>query len=240
MKVRVLLATSLAAASFAAGAQEITLKVAHFLPAVAPAQQKVLQPWCDALQKDSGGRIACQLYPSMQLGGTPPQLVDQVKNGVADIVWTAPGYSAGRFPIIEAMELPFVVTDASSGSRAAWAFYEQHAQKEFDAFKVLAVHVDGGMALHTSKREIQGLADIGGLKLRASGRMPARTLAALAGSPVAMPPAQMTEAISKGVVDGAMGAWELVAPTKQPGKPTEARLGRLSGQSIQPDTAYLS
>ncbi|WP_207807028.1 TRAP transporter substrate-binding protein [Parazoarcus communis] len=214
MNIRMLIAASLTAMSFQAAAQTVTLKVAHFLPAVAPAQQKVLQPWCDALNKESRGRIACQIYPSMQLGGTPPQLVDQVRNGVADVVWTAPGYSAGRFPVIEALELPFVVTDAHTGSLAAWSFYEQHAQKEFDAFKVLAVHVDGGMALHTSKRNIQGMSDITGLKLRASGRMAAKTLAALGGSPVAMPPAQMTEAISKGVVDGAMGAWELVSPTK--------------------------
>ncbi|MBI3145272.1 MAG: TRAP transporter substrate-binding protein DctP, partial [Pseudogulbenkiania sp.] len=104
---------------------------------------------------------------------------------------------------------------------------------EFDAFKVLAFHVDGGMAIHTSNREVKGLADFASLKLRASGRMAAKTLTALGGSPVAMPPAQMTEAIAKGVVDGALGSWELVTPTKldevshfhtepMPGKPYPA------------------
>lgn len=209
-----MLTAVLGAVSLSAAAQEVTLKVAHFLPSVAPAQQKVLQPWCEALRADSGGRIACQFFPAMQLGGTPAQLADQVKNGVADVVWTAPGYSAGRFPLIEAMELPFVVADATSGSRAAWAYYEQHAKAEFDAYKVLALHVDGGVALHTAKREINAAGDVAGLKLRAPTRMASRTLAALGGQPVAMPPAQVTEAISKGVVDGAMGAWEVVLPTK--------------------------
>ena len=122
-----------AAISLPALAQDVTLKVAHFLPAGVPAQQRVLQPWCEDVKKDSNGRIACQFYPAMQLGGTPAQLVDQVKNGVADIVWTAPGYSTGRFPAIEAFELPFLVSDATSGSRAVWKFYQQYAQKEFAA-----------------------------------------------------------------------------------------------------------
>ncbi|RJF96576.1 C4-dicarboxylate transporter [Noviherbaspirillum cavernae] len=195
-------------------AQEFTIKVAHFLPPAAPAQVRVLQPWCDALKKDSGSRIACQIYPAMQLGGTPAQLVDQVRNGVADVVWTAPGYSTGRFPLIEAFELPFMISDASSGSRAAWKFYQQHAQQEFSAFKMLALHVDGGQAVHTAKKEVKSVADWKGQKLRSSTRLGAKTLIALGATPVAMPPAQVTEAISKGVVDGAMGAWEVVLPTK--------------------------
>ena len=203
-----------ATASQPAAAQEVTLKVAHFLPAGVPTQQKVLQPFCETLKKDSNGRIACQFYPAMQLGGTPAQLVDQVKNGVADIVWTAPGYSTGRFPIIEAFELPFLVADASSGSRAVWKFYQQYAQAEFAAYKVLAFHVDGGQAAHTGSREVKALADWKGLKLRASTRLGAKTLTALGATPVGMPPSQLTESISKGVVDGALGAWELVVPLK--------------------------
>uniref|UniRef100_UPI00333FE812 TRAP transporter substrate-binding protein n=1 Tax=Castellaniella defragrans TaxID=75697 RepID=UPI00333FE812 len=206
-------ALSLAAAA-PVSASEVTLKIAHFLPAGTPAQQKVLEPWCAELGQASGGRIACQFYPAMQLGGTPGQLVDQALHGVADIVWTAPGYSAGRFPVTEAIELPFVVRDARSGSRAAWNFYQQHARGEFSKYHVLAMHVDGGVALHTANRPIARLEDIKGLKLRTPTRMASRTLSALGGEPVSMPPGQVTEAISKGVVDGAMGAWEVVLPTR--------------------------
>lgn len=214
MNIKTLLLTGAVVASLPALAEDITLKVAHFLPAGVPTQQKVLQPWCDALKKDSAGRIGCQFFPAMQLGGTPAQLVDQVKNGIADVVWTAPGYSTGRFPAIEAFELPFMVSDATSGSRAVWKYYQQHAQKEFAAYKVLAFQVDGGQAVNTAKREVKTLGDWQGLKLRSSTRLGAKTLAALGGSPVAMPPAQVTEAIAKGVVDGALGAWEMVVPTK--------------------------
>ena len=202
------------AVSLPAMAQEVTFKIAHFLPSAAPTQQKVLQPWCDEMKQASSGRIACQFYPAMQLGGTPAQLVDQVKNGVADVVWTGPGYSAGRFPAIEAFELPFMVTDSTSSSKALWKYYQQNAQQEFAAYKVLAFHTDGGQAVHTAAKPVVGLTGFSGLKLRSSTRVGAKTLTALGASPVAMPPAQVTEAIAKGVVDGSLGAWELVYPTK--------------------------
>ena len=214
MNVKSLIAATLLIAAPSAFAQNVTLKIAHFLPSTAPTQQRVLQPWCDEMKSESKGRISCVFFPAMQLGGTPSQLVEQVRNGIADVVWTAPGYSAGRFPAIEAFELPFMISDATSGSRAVWKFYEQHAQDEFSAYKVLAFHVDGGQAINTSGKEVTKMNDMSGLKIRASTRLGAKTLAALGSAPVAMPPAQVTEAISKGVVDGSLGAWELVFPTK--------------------------
>ena len=66
-------------------AQEVTLKVHFFLPATSYANTLFITPWCDKIAKESGGKLKCQIYPAMQLGGTPPQLVDQVKDGVADV-----------------------------------------------------------------------------------------------------------------------------------------------------------
>lgn len=198
----------------AARAADVTLRIEHLMAPIAPLQKKVLEPWCRQLADDSRGRIACEIYPAMQLGGTPAQLADLTKNGVIDIAWTVPGYTAGRFPVLEAMELPFVVKDAVSGSRAAWEFYRAHAQKELDAYKVLAISMDGGMALHTSSKKIASPDDIKGLKLRASGRMMAKTLSALGANTVAMPTPQITDAVSKGVIDGLLGAWELIIPFK--------------------------
>jgi TRAP-type C4-dicarboxylate transport system substrate-binding protein len=198
----------------ARAADEVVLKFAHFLPPVAPAHAQVIQPWCDKVAAESANRIKCQIFPSMQLGGTPSQLVDQVRNGVADIVWTAPGYSAGRFPAIEALELPFMVANALDGSRMAWEYYNEHAKDEFAAYKVLAVHLDGGAAIHTAATNVNALADIKGLKLRTSTRLAAKTLASLGGVPVSMPPSQVADAIAKGVVDGGLLPWELMRPTK--------------------------
>lgn len=196
-------------------ADSVTLKIAHFLPATSNVQLNVLEPWCKTLSDESQGRIKCQIYPSMQLGGTPAQLVDQVRNGVADIIWTAPGYSPGRFPKTEVIELPGMIPlGGVAGSRVIWDFYQQQLQDEYRDFKVLAMHADGGMNLHTRDRNIQSLNDFQGLKLRAPNRTISNILSALGAVPVAMPPAQTTEAISKGVVDGASAVWENVVPTK--------------------------
>ena len=107
-----------AALAFAgsAAAQEITLKVSHFWPPAAMPPSKFLVPWCDKIAAESGNRMKCQIFPAMQLGGTPPQLFDQARDGIADIVWTLPGYTAGRFPIMEVFELPFMTYSAESAS----------------------------------------------------------------------------------------------------------------------------
>lgn len=209
---------ALCAALFGAAsaqAETITLKVAHFLPSTSNAQANIIEPWCEQLRQESADRLKCQLYPSMQLGGTPAKLADMVRNGVADIVWTAPAYSAGKFPRVEALELPFVLPmGGKAGNAIIWDFYERYARDDFKGYKVLVVHGDGGMSLHTRGKPVRSLADLAGLKLRASSRTAAKTVESLGATPVSMPPAQMTEAISKGVVDGALAAWEVVPATK--------------------------
>ncbi|MBW7862494.1 MAG: TRAP transporter substrate-binding protein [Rhodocyclaceae bacterium] len=216
MKIRYwFLALMLPFTLLTAQAQDVTLKVSHFLPPGSNIQQGVLEPWCAKIAKESNGRLKCQLYPAMQLGGTPAQLVDQVKNGVADIVWTSPAFSTGRFPRIEAVELPFVMpADGLPASRAIWDFYEQHAREDFADYKVLAIHSGGCIVMDTANRPMLTLADFAGEKLRSGSRMASRLLIALGGTPVNMPPPQITDAVTKGVVDGAMAAWELVPSVK--------------------------
>ena len=114
------MAVSFAAAvvvgAHSAQAQEVVLKIHHFLPPQATIQTQFFTPWCEKLGKESGGRIKCQIYPAMQLGGTPPQLFDQARDGVADIVWSLPTYQAGRFVKSEVFELPFMAKSAESAS----------------------------------------------------------------------------------------------------------------------------
>src|SRR3546814_7509797 len=90
-----------------------------------------VEPWARKGEAESDWRIKIEIYPSMQLGGKPPALYDQVRDGVVDIVWTLPGYTAGRFPIIEVFELPFMAASAEATSQAAHEFYLKHAVGEF-------------------------------------------------------------------------------------------------------------
>ena len=209
-----LLFAALAGFAVTAGAQEVTLKIHHLLPPPSTAHAKFIVPWCDKLTKESAGKLKCQIYPAMQLGGTPPQLYDQAKDGVADIVWTLPGYTANRFPIIEAFELPFMLTNAEATSRALWDYVQQNAKAEFKDVHALAFHTHGPGYFHMREKQIKTLADLKGLKVRAPTRLTNKLIAAMGATPVGMPVPQVPEALNKGVIDGAVIPWEVVPAVK--------------------------
>src|SRR5450755_1164920 len=134
-------ALGLAGGISAAHAHEVVLKIHQCLPPQATVQALVFNPWCEKIGKESNGKMKCQIYPSMQLGGTPPQLFDQAKDGVADIVWTLPGYQSGRFLVSEVFELPFMVKSSEKGSRALWYYATTYARDEFKGVKPIAFHL---------------------------------------------------------------------------------------------------
>ena len=211
---KTLVAASVAAVACAVQAQEVTLKVHHFLSPTTFIQVGVFEPWCAKLGKESNNRIKCQIYPAMQLGGTPPQLFDQARDGVADVIWTVLGYSANRFPMSEVFELPFTMTNAEATSRAAWEFTQTYAQHEFKDVKVLAVHVHGPGYLFTTKKQMKSMEDFKGMKFRAPTRLTNKMLAAMGATPVGMPVPAVPEALSKGVIEGAVIPYQVVPSIK--------------------------
>ena len=212
--VKLAVAAFLIASALPASAQDVTLKVHHFWPPGAMPPSTLLVPWCEKIAKDSNNRLKCQIFPAMQLGGTPPQLIDQAKDGVADIVWTLPGYTAGRFPIMEVFELPFMSASAEATSQAAWDYYTKYAQKEFPGLKILVVNVHDNGYVHGREKQIKTMADFKGLKFRAPSRQTNKMLAALGATPVAMPLPALADALSKGVVDGYLLPWEVIPSIK--------------------------
>jgi TRAP-type C4-dicarboxylate transport system substrate-binding protein len=211
-----------------ARAQEVVLKLHHFLPPQATIQAQVFNPWCDTIGRESGGRIKCQIYPAMQLGGTPPQLFDQARDGVADIVWTIPTYQAGRFIKSEVFELPFMARNAESGSPALWDYVQKNSLDEFKGVKLLAMHLHDGSLLHFTNKRVTNLDELKGLKVRAPTRIGTKFLSAIGAVPVQMPVPQVTESLSKGVIDGAMVPWE-VAPALKLQEVTKYHLDTAAG-----------
>jgi TRAP-type C4-dicarboxylate transport system substrate-binding protein len=197
-----------------AAAQDITLKIHHFLPAGAIQQAKMIQPWCDRIGKESNQRLKCQIFPMMQLGGTPAQLIDQVRDGVVDIVFVLPGYTAGRFPAMEVFELPFMNTSAESASKAAWEFFLKYGQKEFSGIKPLAFATHDHGVIHTRNKPIRNVDDLKGLKLRAPTRFTNKLLTTFGASAVGMPVNSVGDAINKGVIDGFLLPWEVMPGLK--------------------------
>lgn len=201
-------------AAHAQGENVVTLRLHHFLPPSSNAQVKLIEPWCAKIGAESAGRLKCQIYPAMQMGGTPAQLFDQAKDGVADIVWAVPGYQAGRFLVSEVFELPFMGISGEKSSRALWAYATKNATDEYRGIRPLMFHVIAGMALHTTKKQIRTMADFNGMKLRAPTRLATRMVTAFGGTPVPMPMPQVSESLAKGVIDGAMMPWEVVPAIK--------------------------
>ncbi len=191
--------------------QEVVLKVHHFLSPKATQQRLLLQPWCDKLAKDSNDKLKCQIYPAMQLGGSPPQLYDQARDGVADVIFTLAGYSSNRFPRLEVFDLPFMMTNAEATSLAAWDYYENFDKDEFADTHLLSLNVHGPGNIYTVSKKVATLADLKGLKLRAPTRQTNKMLAMMGATPVGMPVPAVPDAISKGVIDGAIVPYE-VAP----------------------------
>ena len=201
--------------TLAAQAQTVVLKVHHFLPGTSNVHVNLIQAWCDKVSRESQDRLKCQIYPSMQLGGTPPQLFDQARDAVADIVWTLPTYSAGRFTKSEVFELPFFTRSGKGSSQAFWHYVQAHAQDEYKGVKPLWLHTNDGSSFHLgSAKGLRTLEELKGMKIRAATRLNARMLAALGATPVQMPLPSVPDALGKGVIDGAMVPWEGVPAAK--------------------------
>lgn len=199
-----------------AAAQEVTLKLHQFLPAQANVPKLVLDVWAANVEKDSGGRIKVDSYPSMQLGGRPPELMDQAIDGVADIVWTVVGYTPGRFPSTEVFELPFMMTDARATSRAYWEMFDKHwKDTEFKDVHILGTWVHGPGMIHT-KDPVNSPADMQGMKIRGGSRSVNALLTKLGATPVGMPVPAVSEGLSKGVIDGTTIPWEVTSALKVP------------------------
>jgi TRAP-type C4-dicarboxylate transport system substrate-binding protein len=198
-----------ASASFA---QDITLRMHQFLPPQANVPKQILFPWAERVEKASDGRIKVEIFSAMALGGTPPQLIDQVRDGVVDIAWTLPGYSPGRFPRTEVFELPFMMTNAEAASRAYWDLFDDEMKDaDFKDFHILGAWVHGPGVIHAKGDGVRSLADMKGKKLRGPTRVINDLLKEAGATPVGMPVPAIPEALSKGVIDGAVIPWE-VAP----------------------------
>ena len=190
-------------------AQEVTLRLHQFLPPPAPVPKLILKPWAEQVEKASDGRIKIEHFDAMSLGGRPPELMDQARDGVVDLSMTVVGYTPGRFPSTEVFELPFMMTNPVSTAAAFWEMVETDWQAtEYKDVKVLGAWVHGPGVLH-SKDGITKLEDMQGVTMRGPTRIINNLLSELGAEPVGMPLPAIPEALSKGVVKGTVIPWEV-------------------------------
>ncbi len=197
-----------------ASAQEVVLKFSTFMAPQSAVWLDMHEGWMKKVEEASKGRIKFERYPAMQLGGTPAQLYDQVKDGVADVTWTLPGTTAGRFPRVEVFELPFMMSNAEATSKAYWDYVQTYAKDEFKDVHLLAVNVHGPGMFHSATKPIKSINDLKGMKIRGPTRQITKLLASLGATPVGMPLPGIPDALSKGVIDAAVIPWEVVPSVK--------------------------
>src|SRR5690242_8033982 len=121
------LAAALAVLGPAVHAQDkdILLKVSLWVPPAHPLVP-ASQAWTADITKASNGTIKSTVYSSEQLGKAFDHY-DMARDGIADLAYVNPGYQPGRFPIIAAGELPFLMADAKGGSAALDSWYRKYA-----------------------------------------------------------------------------------------------------------------
>jgi TRAP-type C4-dicarboxylate transport system substrate-binding protein len=205
-------AAALAAAFVFPVSAQTVLKVHSFSSPQAPDQALHLFPWAEKVSKASGGKLKVEVYPSMQLGGKPADLPQQLDDGVVDAIFHLPGFSPGRFPGMEGTELPFTNVGVSAGQSPAvfeWA-NRWLKDSEFKGIRILAIHTTDASVLHTRERPIRSLEDFKGVKLRVPGRFVGEAAKALGATPVGIPLPGVYEALARGQVDGMFINWAII------------------------------
>ena len=199
----------------AAAAQEHVFKLHHFLSETSPSHAEVIAPWAERVEAASGGKVAIEIYPSMTLGGRPPELVGQARDGVVDLIWVVNGYTPGLFPRTEVFELPGVyVNEPSATNLAMRDMFEDALAQEYAGLEVMFLHVHNGNGLQMVDREVRAPEDLAGLSLRTPSRTGAWVIEALGAVPVAMPVPDLPQALARKVVDGALIPWEISGPLR--------------------------
>jgi TRAP-type C4-dicarboxylate transport system substrate-binding protein len=176
----------------------IELTYSNFFPA--PHKNAVLSvEWGKEIEKRTNGRVKVTVFPGGTL--TPAaQCYDGVVKGLSDIGMSVMGYTRGRFPLTEVIDLPLGYKNGLEATRLINIYYKKFKPKEFSDVKVMYLHAHGPGLLHT-KKPVEKLEDLKGLKISCHG-LSSKIVAALGGVPVAMPMPERYDAIQKGVADG--------------------------------------
>ena len=203
----VLLAAAPIALASLAQAQDktIELKLAHWVPASHPLH-KGFEEWAQSVEKASGGTIKYKIYPSEQLGKAFDHY-DMARDGIADLTYINPGYQPGRFPIIGAGELPFLMANASGGSSALDAWYRKYAAAEMKDIKFCLAFVHDPGTFHSRTKKIMVPADIKGMKIRPAHATVATWVTQLGGTNVQGAAPQVRDILEKGVADAVTFPW---------------------------------
>lgn len=189
-----------------AAEKPIKLKFAYWM-STKHSLHRVFAKYAEEVKALTNGRVQITLYPGGALGG-PREQWDMAVGGIADISFFMPGYTAGRFPLSSAFDLPLLLGGSCTVNTAiAQGVFYEYLEQEYEAAKMLFFIVCEPFTFHTSKKKIQSMADMKGLKFRSSGAVQSAMVKALGGSPVTLPITEVYTSLEKGVIDGVVTAF---------------------------------
>ncbi len=184
--------------------QKEELKLATFVPPSHIIYAQVLVPWAKEVEQKSGGRLTVRLFPSMQLGGKPPELYRQTVQGISDICFTLPGYTSADFPMMALTELPGAAKTAEDGTRKLWSYMDKFLVRDFKGTNVLMLWNADSASLMSRSKPIRTIADMKGLKVRTPSAAQSAQIEALGATPIDMPAPAIYNNLERGVIDATM------------------------------------
>ena len=197
----------------AAQDKPIELKFSSWVSAVHGHHTGVMVPWAKMVEEKSKRRLKITIYPGSTLGKATDHY-DMVKDGIADMGFTTPGYTPGRFPLITATELPLLFKSSRGGSLAVMSIFDKYFKNEFKDVKVLWFWVHPPGHFHLAKKQVKVLEDLAGLKIRAATPMLVNMVKTLGAIPVSIPAPDTYTALERGTVDGTIFPWEAISSFK--------------------------
>jgi tripartite ATP-independent transporter DctP family solute receptor len=201
------IAASVAVPTLASAQAKIVFKATDVHPLGYPTVEAV-ERLGKKLEAATNGRLSVQMYPSMQLGGEK-EMIEQAQLGALQFARISVGPMGTLVPEFNVFNLPFVFRDAKhmeaviDGEIGAEMLKKLSEHPTSNLIGICWMNA-GSRHVYNSKRPIEKVEDLKGLKIRMMGNpLFVDTMNALGGNGVAMGFDQLINAMQTGVVDGA-------------------------------------
>jgi TRAP-type transport system periplasmic protein len=179
------------------------LKFAHFMSTKYKLHEGVFLPFAQELQQATDGVLSVRVYPGGELGAGPAKQYDRAVDGIAELVFGLPGYTASQFPLTLLVELPGVVPSEDRATAALWNNIEL-LDREYRRVKLVSLWNNPAGAIFTRDKPIRSIDDLKGLKIRVPSRNGGKVIEAWGAAPVSMPITDVYNALQTGVIDGVL------------------------------------
>lgn len=168
--------------------------------------QQVMRDWAADVEKATANRVKIEFAAGSL--APPPQQLPATASGIFDIAFSLNSFIKSKAPLLEVSSLPWLVTDVEAASVAAWRTYEKFFadKRQFPDVQLLSLfNFSGGHVYSLSDKPINSVDDLKSRKMWALPGEAADLLKNMGISPITSPAVQVSESVSRGVVDGYYG-----------------------------------